>query len=368
MRRALALLFFLIVLLPSVSAVGLSPAILTLDYKTSGEYPLTFHALGAEHMDTYVKGDLASYAEIIDPYPHGGPRDFQVIIRLPKDIDPPGKRTLLVGVLEQPPNGAMVGARAAYQAPVFIYVPYPGVYLDVTLTAPSVNENETVPFRLDVINHGRDPAVGVTASLSIIDGATNATLLSLDSQTAGIKGQGENVFVWDWTTVGRTPGPYLARSVVSYGGKDIERIEPFRIGTQQLRILNFTRSARPGLIAPFTVTVKSEWNSPFAGVYADISINDTKIRTPALDLAPWETQTLTGYWDLNGASPGDYKADIKVPYGNTYAFATGTVTVSTDAPESASWIAGMGIRLAIAGLLAVAALLFLALGRRREKK
>lgn len=356
----------LLATVPSVVAVGITPAKIVLEYRPI-EYSLDFSVLNADAIDTYVAGDLAQYAEIIDPAPGTGPRQFRVILRLPENLEPPGKRVLFVGAIEHAPEGATVGGRAAIQAPVYVFVPYPGIYLEPELIAPSVNENEPVNMTLSIVNRGRDPVPVLNAHVLVIDDVTNKTLATLTADPVRIEGNRGKDIRFDWDSRGNRPGPYRAKAVMRYDDQIIEREAGFRIGTQIVRIINFTQEILAGSINPFEVTVKSEWNSPFGSVYADITIKDQTFKTPYVSLAPWQLGTLVGYWDATAVTPGTYDADIVLHYGDLTARVNGPVKVVTKTAEESPQSFGSGwIRMTLALLVAVAALIFFVRRRKRE--
>jgi hypothetical protein len=353
----------LLLCIPSAAAIGISPAILQLDYAPGKTYVIPFMTYDAAHISIYLRGDLAGYATIDDPKGNGtGPRSFTVALTLPADLMPAGPRRLLVGVIEEPPPGAMIGGRAAYQAPVDVFVPYPGIYLDANLVASSVNINETEPFNFQVINRGRELIV-LKASITVFDDS-NATVGKYASDETVLNSSEEHDFLFNWDTTGNKAGPYHAAGIVTYDGGSLERDAGFTIGQQQLRITGFTRMAVRGGIIPFAVNITSEWNSPFTGVYADVNINGTTFRTPSVDLDPAQSATLTGYWDLTVASLGTYHADIRVPYGTTSAHASGDVIVTDKESGFSISVAQLTI---IIGLLFVLVLLILLLRRRDHR-
>lgn len=367
----LAVLFFFSSLLfllatPSSLAVGLSPALVDLDYAPNHEYTLDFFTTGAESIETYVRGDLAPYAEIIDTKQGEGPRNFQVILRIPADINPPGKRTLLVGVIEAPPEGAMVGGRAAYQAPVTIHVPYPGVYLETDFSAPTVNVNEPVNFGITITNRGRDSVEHLTTSVLVLDAVTNETVVLLDGEPVRLDGQSNTHIIIPWDTTGKPAGPYTAELLIGYDGQSLKHTKDFRIGSQFIKILNFTREVTARTINPFEIKIESQWNSPFDGIYGEITINGTTFRTPPGSLEPWKTQTLLAYWDATRIEPGTLDATVKVFYGGTFSQLDGTVTVVDRTVVESPAAIGMSLRVGIAVLLITVAL-FIILVRRKKK-
>lgn len=364
------LLLMALLLVSSVSAIGISPAIKTLEYKPGATYMLEFRALGANTIDVYTRGDLAQYAEIIDSDPGGGPRSFRVQLILPDKLEPPGKRTLLVGVIESAPEASQIGARAAYQAPVFIFVPYPGIYLEMEFAAPSVNVNESVNFSIVLKNRGTDTVPAVKPTIQISD-SNRVPMTVLDAPAIKIPGSSEGIFRIGWDTRGYKAGPYFANVTVRYGQNTMSRELPFRIGVQILTILNHTTEAKAGKINPFDIFVRSEWNSAFDSVFGTVTIGDQSFNTPTINLEPFRDGMLRGYWDATRVKPGIYDAEITVSYSDTHAFTTGKITVAEAEVESPTGAItggfGIGARVAVALVLAVIAGVIIYIRRRREQ-
>ena len=356
MVKKFFLLIFVLMLVPSVAAVGISPPIKTLEYDPSGEYTVSFSASGASSIETYVRGNLAPYAEIIDSDPGGGPRTFTVKLRLPPDIEPPGKRTLLVGVIEGHRDGQISG-RAAYNAPVIINIPYPGIYLEMDFRAPTVNLNEPVNFTVSLRNRGRDSISRMRTTIFISEEA-DKQIATLTADPVDFPGTHAMDFRLGWDTQGAKAGSYSAKAVVQYGDTVIERETSFRIGVQTISILNFTTDITSDKINPFDITIQSEWNSPFTSVYVDVIVGDDKFKTPSIDLQPWKGGLLRGYLDAAGLGPGEYPVTVVVNYGDTFTRATGVVNVIKQVSTVEQPIGfGFGGRVVLALFLAVVAMI-----------
>jgi len=358
------LVLALLLLIPAAAAIGISPAILELEYAPGKTYVIPYTTYDAAHIDVYFRGDLAPYATVDDPKGNGtGPRQFTVSLTLPANLTPPGPRQLLVGVIEAPPPGAMIGGRAAYQSPVNVFVPYPGTYLDAQLTAPNVNVNETAPIALAVINRGTLP-VGITPVIEVFN-EKNVSVGRFTSDEMLLNSTDGYTFIYPWSSVGNLAGPYHAVGWVLYDMGTLERDAGFSVGEQLISVTDFTKKAVRGSIVPFVINVSSVWNSQFNEVYADVNINGTTFRTPSIDIGPAASGTLTGYWDLTNAPLGVYRANIILSYSGRTAFASGDVlVVDKELPSAGINSVQMTI---IGGLFIIMVLLILLLMKRRRK-
>ena len=77
---------------------------------------------------------------------------------------------------------------------------------------------------------------------------------------------------------------------------------------------------RLGGVIKLDVEVESNTNIELKGIYSEINISDERgsiirIKTPTIDLSPFEKGILTGYWDTEGIEPGNYLFTVMVNYG-----------------------------------------------------
>jgi hypothetical protein len=364
--RLIILICALVLILPNAYAIGITPSKITMGFQPNSIHTFKFTALYAPRIDLYTRGDLAEYAEIIDPNPNGGPREFQVVLKLPGELEP-GRRTLLVGVIEHAPEGATIGGRAAYQAPIYVEVPYPGVFIKSNLLAPNVNVGEPVDFVVKLENKGYDIVQSLNIKIDVSDALGNH-LETITHPTTQIGGVSERQYDLQWKALGMPAGAYVAKATIDYDGEIIELERNFNIGTQVIDIINFTKTAQAGKINPFEVLITSGWNSPFDNVYGQIDINDKKFKTPGISLGPWRNGTLLGYWDATSIEAGTYDVEVVVHYGESISRSTGIIKAAeqtVEVKESPAPVK-LGSRGMLALILLVVAIMFVVYRRRNN--
>ncbi len=75
-----------------------------------------------------------------------------------------------------------------------------------------------------------------------------------------------------------------------------------------------------GDIAKFNILLRSEWNRKIAGIFAQMIIRDVQnetigdVKTPTVDIEPFEREILNAYWDTKDVEKGAYDASIKIHY------------------------------------------------------
>ena len=95
------LIFFSFIKLSYAGDIGVSPAIVTINFEPGLKQTMNFKFLGdvGGKYDIYVEGDLKDYVGINKEIIYG-PDDVNVILELPGSIEPPGTHMLKVGIKE----------------------------------------------------------------------------------------------------------------------------------------------------------------------------------------------------------------------------------------------------------------------------
>ena len=319
-----------------VSAIGITPAIIYVDFSPGYTETFTFTVFG-DRVETYVKGDLVDYITLSDITKiRQGENQFSATLSLPAEIEKPGTHTILIGARELPEEaegeggGAAIAALAAVQAPIYVKVPYPGKYLEISLEAPNVKLNETVFFKIHLSNLGKED-VSAKGTIEVFDPA-NKSLAKLETEEKGIRTTEEAVLNARWDTTGQKEGSYRAKAVVAYDGKTAVDEKVFRIGILLIKIINYTKEVQADFRNLFEITVESAWNDRITGIWGDVNvIKDNKLidsfKTITFDLEPWEIKTIRSYWDTEDIEPGLYDANITLYYDGITTSTIGKIAV-----------------------------------------
>ena len=167
--KIFSLLFF-IFLLPFTCALGISPAMLEVNFEPNLVETYEFTVFG-DNIEPYVKYDtveLNNTITITDLRKAGDRYYFKVTLKLPAKIEQPGTHTILVGAKEISGSNDMLSARINVQTPIYVNVPYPGKYLEINLDAPDIKINDIVNFVIHCSNLGEEPAT-VKGKIEIYD-------------------------------------------------------------------------------------------------------------------------------------------------------------------------------------------------------
>lgn len=300
------------------AAIGISPAIIELDFKPNLKQVFHFELLSDQDnsFKIHATGDLSQYVKLSTNYLNG-PGGVNVLLELPDEIDIPGVHNLYIGgrqLVDKQEGFSIVGD---INAVIRIKVPYPERYATTTLNAGSVKAGEPVNFEGKIENLGEkfiftSPYIEVYNSL-------NKTISVISIQTLFIEPANSGKFSASLNTTKEQAGFYTAKAVVNYGGKNPATSEAqFRLGKLYIDVANHSNNFLRNQINRFNIDIESFWNDPVENVFAEVKILDSDISflTPSVSLQGFEKKTLNGFFDTNSIKEDvqDFKAKIIVHY------------------------------------------------------
>lgn len=372
MKKSLivVLILALLVILPSfVSALGLSPAKMEFNFVPNEEHTINYrvyHDDPNKQVEVYAQEDLTQYVHFdrSETTPLEG---FKVTLKFPGDISPPGMHKILIAAKEKASQQQFIGTSVTVRAVIYVFVPYPGKYIESSLNIPNANMGESVPIELSVINRGTEN-LDVGPVISFYD-SSGKFVSKMDFDSLAINRGEMNYFRGYLNTEGLKPDNYFADVIIGYSGQTERINSTFRLGNLRINITDFTRNLTANEINKFNIKIKSNWNGRIDEVYSDVKIwlNDSDkavFRTPSVDLAPFEEKELTGYFEANGLKEGRYKMDIILNYAGQTTYGPGEVVVIKKGISTAWILAGVSIAFLII-LIIIGAYLIL---RKNKKK
>ena len=343
MKTKIILYIVMMVLLVSfASALGLAPSRNVIDFTPNLEKELSFRIMNTEHEDlklaVYPRGELAEYIELEKNIVILKADEEEVVVKytvkLPKELEPGlrGAEILVIPIPEEKQviltdeeavifdqQKGVVAAKVALMHQLRVNVPYPGKYLNGQLYISEANVNETVAFTISLFNLGKEDINKIKATI-IVKGPTNEEIAVIRTEEISLVSQDESKIVGLWkANVGS--GKYVAEAVVDYDGKTFLLSKVFYVGNlmieiERLKVDNF----RLGTIAKFDILLRSKWNEPIPNVFANMQVIDksgtllTDFKTAAIEMQPYQTAEIYGYWDTQNVQPGEYDVNVKVNY------------------------------------------------------
>lgn len=364
-------LFSLIFMLPLVAAVGISPAMLDVDFKPGEVQTFDFMAVGT-NIETYViypSAELNNSIVLNDFTRAGNKIFFKVTLTLPDRITEPGTHTILIGAKDISHEETMLSTVVAVQTPINVKVPYPGEYVGIVLDAPNVAENSPVNFKIICTNLGEKDA-SVTGKIEVY--GDNNQLAVLGTEDKLVKSTENVTLSAVWDSMGQKAGKYTAKAFVYYNDKTAEDEKIFKIGTLLVNIINLPDEAIANSKNNIDIEIESMWNEKISNIWGEIKISNASgtidsFRTVTFDLSPWEIKNATAWWDTSKIGVGEYDANMTLYYADKSNSVSEKINVVSKAAES-SFSTATAIFVVIVLVIIINLIIWLAIIKKKNTK
>ncbi|MBU2561323.1 MAG: hypothetical protein KKD17_03420 [Nanoarchaeota archaeon] len=278
----------------------------------------------------YVVLDRTSF-ENVSP---GSRIPFYGRIIFPSEIDPPGWHLTYICVEEGCTVKGTVCGRASACAGLNFMVLYPGINPVVSLSAPNVNRDQAVSFKVSVNNLGKDDIASCAGTIDVFDlQRTKAGVAQVISRP--VKSAETVQLDALFNTAGLLPGNYTATADIDCDGTIKDANASFRIGTLDVKIVDYTKELETGGIKRFVTKVESVWNDPL-DAYAEIVIFDSNssvtAKTSTNKLQPWKTLDLEAFVDTSKLEEKEYSVKINVFYAEKSSVFEGKIRMVAPQP------------------------------------
>ena len=328
MKKGCVLWFFVFVLLlaPSVSSIGLSPSKMFVEYSQSREEIFSVYVMnnGDTAIDAHLYAD-GRYEDLIElPFEIirlgiGEVREVKIKISFYKEVIEPGEQHVKIGVIAEPIGLGVsqtgIVPKTAVEMKVKFDVPYPGKYVSLLLAIPDINAGEDLPVSLKLRNLGKETINNVKGEIFLEEDENLAGKIEFGMRNILPKTDAEYGTVVN--TTGFKPGNYKGIAIVDYDGLKAASEVDFRIGSLFVNLTNHSKYFEKDSITPFDLHIQNRWNGKIDNVNADIIISRegnqvVSMKTPSINLNPWEASILRTYWDTHGLEKGEYDALVKI--------------------------------------------------------
>jgi hypothetical protein len=293
--------------------------------------------------------DLSPYfvitPNVIENVANGESRQFKVKLVLPDSIDIPGDSESWVRVQIDTESTGVIKAVPSLAIRYILSVLYPYKYIQWYFSAPDMNINETKDFGLSIINLG-EPTVGSAyGDIVITDLESGQIVRSLRTQTeTDIQSRQSRSLIAKFDATNLRPGNYRAVPTLQWDA-NTSNIESdnfnlkqskldFRIGTKNVRILNFTRLFEYNSINKFDIFIESEWNTKISDIYAIVRVYDPEtnaklkeFKSLNTELDPFGSKVLDAYFDTTDLEKKQYRAEVTLFYEGDSSVAQGDIWI-----------------------------------------
>lgn len=323
------LVFFPALGLPG-DAIGVAPADKEIMFEPYAEKTVTLKVFntGGEKAEARisVEGELADCVELQQDTVHfeSGETEKKVsyTVRLPEGMEEPGDHVTRVIIKQVPREYESEGGGISIVPSVGhllkVHVPYPGKYAKARMFVPKFRLNEENNFAIEITNLGEE-TIDAAVYLDIY-GPGGEEIATLTSDGVRVESKDKEIVIIKWTPTYR--GEFLVKVRVKYSDLFARDEKYVTVGELLVDVeyINVDRFFL-GDIAKFNIMLRSEWNSRIEGIYAQMVINDAMnrtigdVKTPTVDMEPFEREVLNAYWDTEGVDTGVYDAGINIHYG-----------------------------------------------------
>lgn len=344
--RTFLILMLGLLLLPAISAIGVSPAKAELNLDASSPQTLTFYAINSEaqtinvklfadgELANYVKFDTTEFALAANTF-----KAFQVTVTPSKDL-PAGEHTVGINVMvPAAARGTGMAANVIAKARLTIKKPYESGLIIAKLTASDVAPGQIVNFKIDITNPTNFDIADITGDVAVYD-SENKSIKSLSLAKTSLPAAGKTQLHGQWHTQATSIGEYKAIASFTYAGNSARDEVRFKIGNPLIEIRDVAASPY-GDVTKLTATVQNKWNTKLTGVYASFEIfegdkNLGTVQSPTTDIAPNQITELTAYWQ-GTYDPAKHNIETTVHYGDR------TSSKSAGVERSKPAIAGLAV-------------------------
>jgi hypothetical protein len=315
-------IIFVFLLVPATLAIGISPPTAQLDFVPGKTYD--FVARLTNYNDVPITVEIRSENSFGAVFSAKQPIEIDamsttgvpVYVKLPESLPKPGYHTGYLYFTEtfEDDYGGAFSARTEVGLRITVWQPYPGLYAEITASAPSVSHGSDTKLRVYVSNLGTDAIEDGTATVKVV--APSGELKDLFTFTGlNIAGNtGQELFA-KIPSKSYLPGRYTLFAKLEYGEKTASMNSTFIVGTQDVDALALEGPFyldKP--VNRFNVHVESLWNLPLDNVYATVQLGSTQAKTPSIRLQPFQRTTLQGYWETDRTVPPGQPAASVVIY------------------------------------------------------
>lgn len=341
-----------------VGAIGISPDSIRIEFEPNFEKSYTFRTERAENVGIAIEGDLAKYVTV-EKNDIAKDGTFVIKVKLPAEIETPGKNLIFIGITESGRGGGMVSGIASIRTPIDIRVPYPGIYAEIAFNVNDLNINETANFAVTINNLGKKDIGSAKAVIDVVD--INAMLVEkLFTEERAVNVNTKETLEAFFNASRHTAGVYKASAHVTYADRSQDLESTFKIGTLNIEIINYTKAFFKGKIAKFDIEIESGWNRKIDNVFAEVRVfNNTKeissFKTVSVSLEPWEKKKISTLWDNEGLGEGTYDVEVNLLYEGKTAKIAGKIEIIEPKEEMSfkQYLTATNLLIAVVALLII---------------
>ncbi len=346
MKNKILILILGLFMISNVLALGITPGRTTIDFEPNLVRDVKFSIVNTESKDMdiafSVEGALADYISISSDVASigsdEGSKEFGYTLTLPRGLAP-GLHKADVIALEVPRGGAedgtVVRATVSVVTQVYVYVPYPGKFLEASLDIVSKDEENTIDFYVPFISRGEESVLSIKGAIDIYKGDEKIFSLDTNELSASVGDRKELRATWN---PGVAPGEYRAAVSVNYDGEILKLEKEFNVGPEDFGVLGISvNDFKLGDVARIKILVQNKLSDDVSGAFADLSVYDSDLGEIAsltsenYDVPAESNKEMIIFWDTERLDKGQYGSELDINYNDRFVSKNFRVDVSEDA-------------------------------------
>ncbi len=267
-----------------------------------------------------------------------GPACTKYTVKLPERFEKPGMQRMSIAVTQKVPESEeTIIARVRVIHQVWVDVPYPGKYLEASLAARNADAGGVVYFKAEVTSKGKETINFAKGKVYIYNWDDELVGEEETNTVTSLKTQQSATLTAKWNSTTNTVGDYHALLVVTYDGLKTNATAKFKLGSLEVRMVDYTKKVFKKGIVPFSVVAESYWSQPVKGVKAVVEVLNAsnhkvaEFETLSKDFKPWQRLPLEGYLDTTNIPVGNYSLKITLFYEEESKEYQGSLEVTEEA-------------------------------------
>jgi len=339
------LILIILLLLPSVLALGVTPGRTTLDFSPNLAQNISFSVANTENKEMNVaftvEGDLAEFVTLSNSVEKFSAeekaKDFNYRIDLPRGLSP-GTHEAKIVIVEVPAGNidseTVIRATVSVVTQLRVQVPYPGKYIDMNFDIVNKEESNLIEFYLPLTSQGSEKINSVKGTIKIYKDSELITSLVTNEISIGAGEKKELSAVWEPDVA---PGKYRAVAEIVYddGKKEIEK--EFNVGEENLGVLGISvNDFKLGDVARIKILVQNKLSDPIQKSTANLKVRDAdgeeivSLDSENYDIPPLTNKEMVLYWDTERLKDGAYNSELKIDFDDKFVSKNFKVDVSAD--------------------------------------
>ncbi|MBT7902573.1 hypothetical protein HN587_01835 [Candidatus Woesearchaeota archaeon] len=344
-------LFLIIILSGFVCALGVTPA-KTNFYQGQKPYVGEFKVIPSSDKSVIVSfsvdDELGEYVTLFETEKLiDGPTKFKFELSDPQNLKTPGNHLAKIRITEKSEGEGMTSVNPSIHHTVNFFVPYPSKYLETDLLVFN-DHPHLVKFTTVMENKGSEPITHVQNFVDVVSykhkvaSLYKANLINgnfdvvvgysiVSTSEPKILSTGKKEFEilpgekfenqLSLKKVLMSDGEYQAVSYVIFNDEEVELVDEFRLGEENILIVPQTRTVGANDTSKISILLSSNWNVPLNDVYLSgkmfkgDSLLDELVESSRFEVLPNKTVGSKLYWDTKGYDLGEYTLNVVAHYG-----------------------------------------------------